>query len=294
MESLLGAMTMDYVTDQTEATATGSHSFGESNEFSRYFNRSFDAELRDQAIEALDQQGVFVLDDVISPALIAQAQQFVQAQLELHGRRYFSLYNPWKLPGSPLHAVGGNPDVVKFLSDLAVVGCNEDAVKDFELYNVLRVLTGAKGLDHSFDFHYDGTVITMLMPIFIPDGPPHESGDLAVYPNRRPMRDSALFNVVEKAFIQNKFTQSYFVKNVTSHNTEAQIIRLKPGSLYFFWGYRTLHANFPCLPENLRATALFFFGDPHPTSWLTKGALAFRKWRETRNLAANSSRQSAG
>jgi hypothetical protein len=43
-------------------------------------------------------------------------------------------------------------------------------------------------------------------------------------------------------------------------------IRMKPGSLYFFWGYRSVHTNEPCDPDKLRATALFHYGDPHQDS----------------------------
>ena len=36
----------------------------------------------------------------------------------------------------------------------------------------------------------------------------------------------------------------------------AKTLRIVPGNVYLFWGYQTLHANEPCLPTSLRATAL--------------------------------------
>jgi hypothetical protein len=40
-------------------------------------------------------------------------------------------------------------------------------------------------------------------------------------------------------------------------------IRMVPGNLNLFWGYRSVHANEACDPDKIRATALFHFGDPH-------------------------------
>jgi hypothetical protein len=47
-------------------------------------------------------------------------------------------------------------------------------------------------------------------------------------------------------------------------------IPMVPGNLYFFWGYRSVHANEACNPDKTRATALFHFGDPHASSRLRK------------------------
>jgi hypothetical protein len=47
-------------------------------------------------------------------------------------------------------------------------------------------------------------------------------------------------------------------------------ISLVPGNLYFFWGYRSIHANAPCDIEKIRATALFHYVDPHSDSKLKR------------------------
>jgi len=47
-------------------------------------------------------------------------------------------------------------------------------------------------------------------------------------------------------------------------------IPMVPCNLYFFWGYRTVHANEACDPDKIRATALFHFGDPHANSGLRR------------------------
>ena len=47
-------------------------------------------------------------------------------------------------------------------------------------------------------------------------------------------------------------------------------IKLKPGNLYLFWGYRSIHTNEPCDPDKTRATALFHYVDPHTDSRLKR------------------------
>jgi hypothetical protein len=43
-------------------------------------------------------------------------------------------------------------------------------------------------------------------------------------------------------------------------------IKMVPGNIYFFWGYRSIHANEACDPTKVRATALFHFANPHAGS----------------------------
>jgi hypothetical protein len=45
---------------------------------------------------------------------------------------------------------------------------------------------------------------------------------------------------------------------------------MKPGNLYLFWGYRSIHTNEPCDPDKIRATALFHYVDPHIGSRLKR------------------------
>ena len=49
-------------------------------------------------------------------------------------------------------------------------------------------------------------------------------------------------------------------------NLEKYAYLMKPGNVYLFWGYRSLHANLPVDPSYTRATLLYHFGDVHPKS----------------------------
>jgi hypothetical protein len=51
-------------------------------------------------------------------------------------------------------------------------------------------------------------------------------------------------------------------------------IELQPGNLYAFCGYRSLHGHEPCGDQDLRATLLFHYANPHEQNGLRR---AFRK-----------------
>jgi hypothetical protein len=100
----------------------------------------------------------------------------------------------------------------------------------------------------------------------IPQG--NNAGDLIMIPNCRSIRLSYLRNTLDQLLVDNKLSQRllrYAYKHRRMGFTQVKII---PGSLYLFWGYRSLHANEACDPEQIQATALFHFVDPYADSSL--------------------------
>jgi hypothetical protein len=147
----------------------------------------------------------------------------------------------------------------------------------------LRCVQGGSGRRESNCFHFDASLVTALLPIEIPQqGKPNERGDLLLFANRRRVRPSVLLNVLEKALVQNAFTRKLISLGIRLHLLRPQRLRLVPGNLYLFWGYRSLHANEPCNPAYRRATAIFHYGDPHAGSLLTSLILAVNQHRARR------------
>jgi hypothetical protein len=68
--------------------------------------------------------------------------------------------------------------------------------------------------------------------------------------------------------VDNKISQSVLKRVAQSGYFGVKRISLVPGNLYFFWGYRSIHTNELCDPDQLRSTALFHFADPHADSHL--------------------------
>ena len=130
-----------------------------------------------------------------------------------------------------------------------------------DFYEVLRCLSGKSGQKHSLVFHFDSYIVTALVPIEIPLG--GRAGDLLIYPNVRQVRSNYLFNAVDKVLLHNPITQMILRSCINSRRLGPVRIKMVPGNLYLFWGYRSVHTNEPCEPGTIRATALFHYANPH-------------------------------
>lgn len=243
-----------------------------------------DRTLEDRLFRDLTATGFTCVENAIDPAFLAKVQGQVDAMLDERGHRYFSIIQPQQKEGGAFAEMAASPGFVNLLRNLARRSHSEAAVKDFELYNVLRVIAGDEATKGSFEFHYDATVVTVLMPLFIPEGPRGTTGELIALPNRRGYRSSTLLNVAEKIIYQNPLAFRYYGRRYRAGERDA--FSLKPGNLYFFNGYRTFHGNLPCSPGQKRATLIFHFGDPHAGDPMTKAILKVRRKREERRLHA--------
>jgi hypothetical protein len=236
-----------------------------------------------EIVRELDRNGVVELPNYLDEQTLAECRRFVDDEKERRGARYFSLVNVDREPGSPFGAATERLRLEALLKQVCARGHSERLAAESSIYNVLRVLMGATGLSRSHLYHYDASVVTALMPLYIPDGTPEQSGELVMLPNLRPFRRSVLANFVAKAFWQNPLTRRLLSDASVRDRLGARLVQLKPGSLYLFWGYRTLHGNLPCDTNALRATAIFHLGDPHARSLIASSVLAFRKLREGLN-----------
>jgi len=149
---------------------------------------------------------------------------------------------------------------------------------EMDFYQVVRCLNGEVGRKNSYFFHYDTYVLTVLIPILIPQA--GERGDLVLFPNVRGIRRSYLRNLLDKFLVDNQLAQWALRLAAKRKICGATAVAMKPGNIYFFWGYRSIHANEPCDPNQVRARALLHFGDPY------KGSHARTFLRRARHLKA--------
>ncbi|WP_085480885.1 hypothetical protein [Paraburkholderia susongensis] len=213
----------------------------------------------------MNETGVGVLRDVISDSLLQQARGYVKAQLEQRGGQYFGLRGPEWIAQSPLDTVFRSEAFATVLTSLYEKAMGTQPPSD-RILPVIRVVAGTLGLRHSNLFHYDSFVVTALVPIVIPSRPDELPGHLVMYPNLRKVRRRAVVNIAEKLFVESATARRLWRSPWLQHRLGAQIVKLEPGNIYFFWGMRSLHANQACLAESVRSTVLFHFGDPHEKS----------------------------
>lgn len=136
---------------------------------------------------------------------------------------------------------------------------------------IIRVIVGDGTDADPLWFHYDRSVVTMVVPITIPRGRPRFSGELILCPNRRTFRRWVVTNIVEKTIVQNDFYRRRFQKRL-DFDRDTAVIPLQPGNAYLFSGYRTFHATFPCERDALRATLVVMFGAVHGQHPLLRAA----------------------
>lgn len=233
-----------------------------------------------QVAEQIDTQGFSQISGALNPEELQLLRTYTETQAKLHHGEYFAHHGEKLLAQSPLSSLWASADFQQMLADLyrSATGA---APASQQIFPVLRCVQGNQGRRESNCFHFDASLVTVLVPVIIPDEG-DERGDLMLFPNLRKVRRNAVFNAIEKALVQNAFTRKLLVMAIERGWLKTQTLTLKPGDIYVFWGYRSLHANKPCGPQVTRATAIFHFGDPHAGSLTTRLILQINQRRARR------------
>ncbi len=193
-------------------------------------------------------------DDLIS------LQKLVLDKVNSAAGEYIAFEGVGKLQGTLLEDIGKSDRFINICKTIYAAGTGSPA-PEVPFYQVLRCLSGQSGQKHAYLFHYDSYILTALLPIIMPtEG---KTGDLIMFPNTRNFRNSYVLNLFEKILLDNALSQYVLRKLTLSHSRFSKKVKMTPGNLYFFWGSRSIHANEPCDPDKIRATALFHYVDPH-------------------------------
>ncbi|XKY16435.1 hypothetical protein JQR83_03350 [Stutzerimonas stutzeri] len=226
----------------------------------------------------IDRQGYAVIEHYISPEQLELGRAFIAQQAANHGGEYFAIHGIEALGGSLIAGLALSPPFKEKMAELYRLQTGREPSATEQVFPVIRCLQGRSGLKQSHFYHFDATAVTALLPLFIPTEGEH-CGDLIIFPNTRHIRFNALRNVIEKAVLHNTVSQKLVAFAVRRGWLKPIRLKLVPGNLYLFSGYRSLHANDVCDPAMLRATALFHFGNPHHESVLARLLLGANKRR---------------
>jgi hypothetical protein len=211
----------------------------------------------------VETDGIAVVDGFVSPDDLSAAAGFVRAKVAANGGNYLDFKGIDKLDGTFLATLPANPAFVDLCHGI-YRSCTGRPAPDVPFYQVLRCLSGSLARANSLNFHYDSYVLTALIPIIIPQK--GKLGDLLVIPNVRPVRASYFGNLVDKMMLDNPLSQRVLRALYLRQSRLIRHVRLVPGNLYLFYGYRTIHTNEECDPDAIRSTALFHYVDPHADS----------------------------
>ncbi len=226
----------------------------------------------------IDRNGFAVIEHYISPEELDRARAYVELQAASRGGEYFCIHGFEALQDSLAGSLALAAPFKERLSELYRIQAGREPVATEQIFPVIRCLQGRSGLKQSHFYHFDATAVTALLPLIIPTEGEH-CGDLLIFPNLRRIRFNALRNVIEKAILHNTVSQKLVALAVRRGWLKPIRLKLVPGNLYLFSGYRSLHANDECDPAMLRATILLHFGNPHHESLMARALLGANKRR---------------
>lgn len=218
-------------------------------------------------VRSIDAMGYGVIKNCMPENVTAQTRRIVQDRVDEGGGEYVHFTGPEAVQGTFLEALSASDNFNQACQDIYRTSLkSEPPASGFHM--VLRCLSGQTGLKHAYYFHYDSYVLTALVPVIIPtEG---KAGDLILFPNIRKIRRTYLHNLIDKVLLDNPVTQWALRFGVRSGWLKPVRLKMVPGNVYMFWGYRTLHTNEPCDVDKIRSTALMHYGDPHAQSWLRR------------------------
>jgi hypothetical protein len=185
-----------------------------------------DEQLAQRLADEIDTHGFAKLDGAVSDADLQQLRVWTDEQARKHQGEYFAYHGEAMLGESLLSSYWTDPRFKSLLGGLYRHAARHDARSD-RIFPVLRCVQGNQGKRESNAFHYDASLVTALIPVFIPtEG--EERGDLMLFPNIRRVRGWVLFNVIEKALLQNKVTRAWNPAMFISSGATARCTPISP------------------------------------------------------------------
>jgi hypothetical protein len=225
----------------------------------------------------LDDHGVVQLRDVVSSEWLEALRVSVTDHMARHGEGDFLIAQPDHEIGSPAHQLVHDPALRQLFSETTSLRWPKvDAAQNIRTNIPVRAGTGPRARSNLF--HYDASVLTMVVPIFIPRATVGSCGELAAFGNKRPFRRVVASHLVDLLMTYNSVYRRRVTKAVLDA-PEKYIVALQPGDACLFWGYRTYHGNLVCAPGLLRATLVLQYGEVHSDSWALKVVWRFGRSR---------------
>lgn len=219
-------------------------------------------------IAQMNSQGFSIVENYVAPATLASMRQLVDALMRRSGGEYIVLDKADSFAGTIIEEISGSEIFKSLMQQLCLGATCGKAAPATNFHIVFRCLGGKTAKSHCLNFHYDSYVVTALIPVEIPQE--GKTGDLIMLPNTRKIRRTYVANLVDKLLLDNRLTQSILTYLLAKRMMKFTRIRLIPGNLYLFWGYRSIHTNEGCDEDKVRATALFHYANPHVGNKLSR------------------------
>ena len=232
--------------------------------------------------ENIEKNGYHCIENFISADQLLRLKLEIDESLKKNDYQYFFL-TAKNLEGSLINDIEFNSNIKNLMSK-TLKEYNLIDREDEDLYKILRVVTGKKSKKVSLDYHFDAHLLTLLIPIMIPNRENSDNGNLIILKNLRKVHNNIFLNIIQKIFYQSLIFKKLLNFNLFNNIYKKEILNLKPGNIYIFNGFRTLHANLNINPEDVRATCLVHYYDIFKDSFLVKFNRSLRQKKELKNF----------
>jgi hypothetical protein len=113
-----------------------------------------------------------------------------------------------------------DPRLEALLQSVAFAGFPHLSAANQDIQCSIRILVGPGEQRKPLWFHYDRSVVTMVVPIVIPNVGSRISGELILCPNRRPYRRFVMANIIEKLVSQNDLYRRKFARRLYANSAK--------------------------------------------------------------------------
>lgn len=227
-----------------------------------------------ELVAEIEENGVVEIENIVEPWVLNDAKNYLLAEGDRLGVKSFSMR--WNnMQPCVLTELQKNTGLKKFFSRI-LNSAGIEAKDDEYIHHVVRCTNGLTNKADAYAYHFDQYNLTGLMPIETPMDSLADCGDLIIYPNFRKFSHNVVTNLIYKTIFQNAISSRLMRSKLAIKLFRARVVKVKPGNLYFFWGYRTFHGNLPIDKKFRRMTALFHYNDPFSDNEIFKGLEAFR------------------
>lgn len=219
-------------------------------------------------VSDIKTKGIAEINDFFKPSTIDGGVEYVDSVRKNLKKDAFS-FRYYDMDPCVFTELQKSTHLKDFLAKILAVSGVETA-KDDVIHHVIRCTHGETNRRDANKYHFDAYDLTLLMPVITPIDPDLDCGDLVVFLSRRQFSKNLPKNLLFKAIFQSKIIRNFATKDWFKKLFKGSMIKVKPGSAYLFYGFRTYHGNVEMDDSFIRATALFHYHDPLAKSKLIK------------------------
>jgi hypothetical protein len=123
-----------------------------------------------------------------------------------------------------------------------------------DVYCAMNILHGAKSRDGIYGYHFDATLLTLAVPVIMPNPNSERRGPFRIWPNVR-------------QFSTGWFQEKYYWRIMRVRRLRNRFptftVDFRPGDLYLFYGFRSWHGVDDLDETSLRVNCLINVGGPY-------------------------------